>query len=87
MSNQSLKNKILNSLTLYKDGEISIDELKSAIDKNGRAFENMPYALIKDIEDIEYELTVSIAAAEDDCDASCDEAIILIETWLKKIPV
>ena len=47
----------------------------------------MPYNLIKEIDDIEHNLTLSQFSDEEDCYSNIEEALKQIETWLKKVPV
>ena len=47
----------------------------------------MPYSMIKEIDDIEYMLTISQFSDEEDCETTIDETLIYIESWLNRIPV
>ena len=86
MSNASLKSRIKASVDQFRAGDATIDDLISAVESNGAALENMPYALIKEIGAIEHRLTVAKFADEEDCDGAPAEAVELIETWLSKVP-
>ena len=71
----------------FKAGEIDIKALKESIELNGNALEMMPYTTIKEIDDIEYKLTVSQFADEEDCYPNIEEVLKVIEAWLEKVPV
>jgi hypothetical protein len=87
MSNLSLKNRISDSVSLFKEGKINLQELKSSIEENGRALEMMPYALIKEIDDIEYQLTISEFYDEEECYMPVEKVLLQIENWLQKVPL
>ena len=87
MSNRSIKDRIEKSLDDFKTGKINIKTLKDSIEVNGRALEMMPYSMIKEIDEIEYKLTLSQFADEEDCDANIEEVLKSIDLWLKKVPV
>lgn len=87
MSNRSIKERIEKSLDDFKGEKINIKMLKDSIVLNGRALEMMPYSMIKEIDEIEYKLTVSQFADEEDCDANIEEVLKSIDLWLKKVPV
>jgi hypothetical protein len=87
MSNRSIKERIEKSVDDFKAEKINIKMLKDSIELNGRALEMMPYSMIKEIDEIEYKLTVSQFADEEDCYPNIEEVLKLIEAWLKKVPV
>jgi len=87
MSNKSIKQRIQKSIESFKAGEISIHDLKASIETNGQALEMMPYSMIKEIDDIEYKLTVSQFSDEEDCYPNIEEVIRIIEAWLERVPV
>jgi hypothetical protein len=87
MSNRSIKERIEKSVDDFKAEKINIKMLKDSIELNGRALEMMPYSMIKEIDEIEYKLTVSQFADEEDCYSNIEEVLKLIEAWLKKVPV
>jgi hypothetical protein len=86
MSNASLKSRIKECIDRFRTGDATLDDLISAVESNGSAFANMPYALIKEIDSIEHRLTVAKFADEEDCDGQPAEAVASIETWLSKVP-
>ena len=86
MSNQSLKDNILNTLKSFKSNQCDIDSLISSIELNGEALDNIPYNMVQEIRDIEYLLTVSQFGVEYG-ETPIEEVIIIIESWLNKIPV
>jgi hypothetical protein len=47
----------------------------------------MPYPVIKELEEIEYKLTVSQFADEEDHYPDIEEVLEFIDTWLAKVPV
>lgn len=87
MSNITIKRRIEKSLGAFKAGEIDIKALKESIELNGNTLEMMPYGAIKEIDDIEYKLTVSQFADEEDCYPNIEEALKAIEVWLEKVPL
>jgi len=87
MSNRSNKERIEKSVDDFKEEKISIKMLKDSIELNGRALEMMPYSMIKEIDEIQYRLTVSQFADEEDCYANIEEVLKSIDAWLKKVPV
>lgn len=87
MSNRSLKKRIRISTEKFKVGEIDLIALKDSIGINGRALEMMPYEMIKQIDEIEYKLTVSQFADEEDCYTDIEEVLKSIDEWLTKIPI
>lgn len=86
MSDVSLLNRIEEALSKYQRGEINRKALISAVVDNGRALEMMPYALIKEIEEIEYHLTIAQYADEDDFMPNEEEVIGHLKKWLTKVP-
>ena len=86
MSNASLKSRIKACVDQFRAGDATLDDLISAVESNGTALENMPYALIKEIGAIEHRLTVAKFADEEDCDAQPAAAVESIESWLSKVP-
>lgn len=87
MSNKSIRERIEKSVEEFKCGKINTQVLKESIVLNGRALEMMSYAMIKEIDDIEYKLTVSQFADEEDCYPNIEEVLEQIEMWLQKVPV
>jgi hypothetical protein len=87
MSNRSIKERIEKSLDDFKAEKINIKMLKDSIELNGRALEMMSYSMIKEIDEIEYKLTVSQFADEEDCYPNIEEVLKSIDAWLKKVPV
>lgn len=86
MSNQSIKSRISRTIEEFQAGKISIAQLKSSIEINGQALEMMPYELIKELDAIEYKLTVSQFADEEDSFSNIEEVLSFIKTWLSKVP-
>lgn len=86
MSNISLKERIEHSIKEFKSGDIDIKGLKSSIEANGRSLEMMPYALVKEIDEIESRLTMAGFADEEDCETNIEEVLEYIEKWLEKVP-
>lgn len=64
-----------------------MEELKSSIELNGRAMENMPYDLIKDIDNIEYQLTISEISYQEGVGVINGDVLDAIYLWLDKVPV
>jgi hypothetical protein len=87
MSNRSIKERIEKSIDDFKEDKINIKMLKESIELNGRALEMIPYSMIKEIDEIEYKLTVSQFADEEDWYPNIEDVLKLIEAWLKKVPV
>lgn len=75
------------SIEDFKTGRINLKALKASIELNGRALEMMAYSMIKDLDEIEYQLTVSLFADEEDCYADTEEVLEHIISWLEKVPV
>ncbi|MCH2159754.1 MAG: hypothetical protein MK096_13385 [Oleiphilaceae bacterium] len=86
MSNESIKKRIEESLTKFEIGELNLNALKESIELNGQALESMPYDLIKDIDEIEYQLTQCAFADEEDCQYDVATTISFIKNWLSKVP-
>lgn len=87
MSNITIKCRIEESVEAFRAGKIDIKALKESIELNGNALEMIPYSAIKEIDDIEYKLTVSQFADEEDCYPNIEEVLNAIEAWLEKVPV
>jgi hypothetical protein len=87
MSNKSIKQRIEASIQEFKADKISIKDLKESIELNGNALEMMPYPMIKELDEIEYKLTVSQFADEEDCYSNIEEILEFIAAWLEKVPV
>jgi hypothetical protein len=87
MSNRTLHNHIAQALAAYRAGSIGIPALRDVLVQNGRALEAMPYALVKEIDDIEYDLTAAQFAEEEDCIPNIGAAIAKLESWLKTVPL
>ncbi len=86
MSNRTVKNRIEKALIDFESNQINIKALKACIKLNGNAFEAMPYELIKEIDEIEYQLTQCLYADEEECGFEIDPALSLIREWLCKVP-
>ena len=87
MSNQSLKDGIEKSIEQFRAGKLSIKDLKNSIEINGQALEMMPYELIKELDEIEYKLTVSQFTDEEECFPNIEGVLIFIKSWLTKVPI
>ena len=87
MSNRTLHSRIAQALADYRAGTLGIPELRDAVVQNGRALEAMPYALIREIDAIEYDLTAAQFAEEEDCVPNIGSAIAKLEAWLNALPV
>ena len=74
------------ALEMYQHKEITRKELISSVEINGRALENMSYALIKELDEIEYKLTRAQFADEDSFLPDEEEAVQFLVNWLEKIP-
>lgn len=86
MSNRTLVKRMEASLSSYLHKEISRNELISSVEENGRALEMMPYSLIREIDEIEHQLTVSQWAKEDEFLPEEERAIEQLRQWFQKIP-
>ena len=86
MSNRSIKNRIEKALFDFEAGKLNLGALKDCIELNGQALEAMPYNMIKDIDEIEYQLTQCYFADEEDTEYDIDTTILFIKNWLSKIP-
>ena len=86
MSNTRLIERIESSLAEYRAGNIDLDTLISSITEQGSALEMMPYRLVKEIDEIEYQLTASQFSDEDESLPSEAEAIARLTQWISEIP-
>jgi len=86
MSNQSIKDRIQKALSDFESNQLSLVALKECVELNGPALEAMPYNLIKDIDEIEYQLTQCQFADEEDCEYSIESTISFIKNWLNNVP-
>ena len=86
MSNISLVRRIEQAITNYRNGETDRSELISAVEENVKALEMMPYHMIKEIEEIEYQLTVAQFVDEDEFLPNEEEALNCLEKWVSKVP-
>lgn len=86
MSNSSLIARIESVLEDVRLGRTSTKSAATSLRNNGRALEAMPYALVKELEDIALDLDIAAWADEDDCVP--DLAAILTRTvsWLEQVP-
>lgn len=87
MSNRSLKCQIEKALARFRAGEIDLKTLISSVESNGRALEMMPYSLVTEIGQIEYQLTISQFSDEEGCELNIDDALGALEAWIEKIPL
>ena len=87
MSNTSIKQFIIKAVEDFKEEKINISQLKNSFEVNSQALEMMPYEMIKEIDDIEYKLTMSQFADEEGCETNIETALASIEAWLNKVPV
>jgi len=87
MSNRSIKRRIEESLALFRAGKIDIKSLISSVENNGHALEMMPYNLVKEIDEIEHQLTISQFYGEEGCNLDIDGALRTLESWLSKVPI
>lgn len=88
MSNDSLKQRILDSLNQYALGEIDLECLISSVKLNASALEKMPYVLIQEIDDVEYHLTIAQYHEEEGfgMETEIEELISVLQSCLKKVP-
>ncbi len=86
MSNQSIKGRVQKALDDFESNQLSLAALRDCIELNGNALEAMPYNLVKDIEEIEYQLTQCQFADEEGCEFSVKRTISFIENWLSNVP-
>ncbi|KRG73373.1 hypothetical protein ABB30_15350 [Stenotrophomonas ginsengisoli] len=86
MSNTTLKKRIVDAIDQFERGQLSLVALRSAVVDNGQALEAMPYPLIKEIDDIEYKLTLSQWYDEEGCEVSPEEALSALKSWLSRVP-
>jgi len=87
MSNRTLHGRIAQALADYRTGTIGIPALRDAVVQNGRALEAMPYALVQEIDDIEYDLTAGQFAEEENCIPNVGSALERLESWLRAVPL
>jgi len=87
MSNRTLHNRIAQALAAYRAGSIGIPALRDAVVQNGRALEAMPYALVKENDDIEYDLTAAQFSVEEDCLPNVSGTLAKLESWLSAVPL
>jgi hypothetical protein len=85
MSNKSIKHRIEKTIKDFKGGKINIKILKDSIELNSRVLEMMAYSLIKELDEIEYKLTVSEFADEQDCYSDVEEVLEYKEAWLNNV--
>ena len=86
MSNSSLKNRIAEAVEKFEAGTISLPAFRSTLLSNGSALEAMPYSLIKELDHLEYLLTISQFYEEEGCECSPSEAIATVKGWLHRVP-
>ena len=86
MSNSRLLSRIECAIDEYQKRKINRKALISSIRENGRALELMPYKLIKEIEEIEYQFTVAQFYDEEECLPSEADAIASLTKWLSEVP-
>jgi hypothetical protein len=86
MSNRTIKCRIEKAIIDFKENKIKLNDLKNCIELNGHALESMPYNLIKDIDEIEYQLTQCNFADEEDCEFDIVSTLSFINTWLNNVP-
>lgn len=70
----------------FESNQLSLVALKECIELNGQALEAMPYNLIKDIDEIKYQLTQCQFAEEEGCQYSTESTISFIKDWLNHVP-
>ncbi len=87
MSNRALRDRIAYVLAAYRKGETTLVELRDTLIQNGRALEAMPYHLIKQIDDLEFDLTSAQFAEDEDCVSDLSAALGELETWLSSVPI
>ena len=86
MSNRTIKERIETALVDFNENKISLSTLKGCIELNGQALEAMPYELIRDIDEIEYQLTQCEFVDEEGCEYDIDSTLLFIKDWLSKVP-
>lgn len=88
MSNDSLKQRIFDSLDQYALGEIDLECLIDSIKLNASALEKMPYTLIQEIDDVAYNLTIAQYYEEEGFAVKTDieNSILVLQSCLKKVP-
>lgn len=86
MSNRTLIKRMESAIEEFKADQINIEQLKDSIELNGNALEMMPYSMVKDLSEIEYKLTVSQFADEEECYPDIEETLKFIESWIEKLP-
>jgi hypothetical protein len=87
MSNRTLRERISKSLAEFRAGRATRAELIDAVVLNGGALEMMPYRLIREIDAIEFDLTVSEFDDEDGVSPNTEQAMRRLDAWLEAIPL
>lgn len=86
MSNESLINRIQANLDLVQAEQASARTLADSIRGNGRAFEAMPYELIKEIESLAMDLDIAQWHDEDGFAPELAPILSRVRDWLSKVP-
>ena len=87
MSNRTLRERIVQALATYRRGDSTLADLRSAVVVNGRSMEAMPYVLVKEIDDMEYLLTVAQWTDEEGCAPDMESVLTKLDSWLNSVPV
>ncbi|WP_298867759.1 hypothetical protein [uncultured Gimesia sp.] len=85
MSDDSLKQRIFDSLNQFALGELDLESLIDSIKLNASALEKMPYALIQEMDDVESHLTMARDLEEEGCEmeTEIEELILVLQSCLK----
>lgn len=75
-----------NNIERFEKKEIGVSEFRNTLLENGNALEAMPYSMVKELDDLEYKLTISQFYEEEGCDISPSEAIVAVKNWVGRIP-
>lgn len=86
MSNNSLIDRIESALAAVRTQEATAQFLADAIRSNGRALEGMPYALIKELEDLAMDLDIASWHDEDGFLPDLPSILSRVDRWLLQLP-
>ncbi len=85
MSNSTIIASLERELDLYKAGQFSRDQIGRRFKDHIEALEGIPYAVVKEAGQFQYELEIDGYYFEEGCESKSDELHAKIREWLIEI--
>jgi hypothetical protein len=86
MSNNSLKVRLRETFAQFEAGSVSFASMSMTLDNTVRAFESVPYAILRELEATILELNIENGYEQEGCESNVRNVIGRVQLLLEKIP-